>query len=150
MTVSAEGTVVTAAEKRNIIDSGKRSGHTTIALTRVNHRPLHAYVEVKPILGIFLANTEGFLELEPGSTLTVSIYLQDNTGRLFVSPLQHLEMLAYSSNNELLKVELSHHHNSLSLTGKGEGIVILSVVLPGRNLIDSIAVSVGSALSPGK
>ena len=36
------------------------------------------------------------------------------------------------------------------IISKHKGICILSVILPGRNLIDSIVVSVGSALSPGK
>ena len=36
------------------------------------------------------------------------------------------------------------------IVSKHQGICILSVVIPGRNLIDSIVVSIGSALSPGK
>ena len=36
------------------------------------------------------------------------------------------------------------------VASKEQGICVLSVILPGRNLIDSIVVSIGSALSPGR
>jgi hypothetical protein len=132
-----------------VIDSGKKSGHTTLSLTRNGHRHLHVYVEVKHIMGIFIDNSEGFISIEPHSHLIVPFYLQDSTGRLFITPLEHLETEVYSSNHDILAVALSPEGDSLQIKSGNQGLCIVSVYLPGRNLIDSIVVSVGSAIMPG-
>lgn len=44
------------------------------------------------------------MSIEPQSTQTVPLYLQDNTGRLFVTPLENLELIAVSSNSDILEV----------------------------------------------
>lgn len=78
---------MTVGEKKNVINSGKKLGYGTVTLARTGHRPLHVHVEIKHISGIFVDNFEGFIGIEPQSTLTVPIYLQDNNGRLFISPI---------------------------------------------------------------
>lgn len=149
-TVSSDSTLVAVAEKRNIIDSGKKLGHTTVTVTRSGYRPLFTHVEIKHIHGVFIGNQEGFISIEPYSTLTVPLYLQDNHGRLFISPLQHIDVAVYSSNTEVLEVFLSPHKHEIEIKSKNQGVCIISFILPGRNLIDSIVVSIGSALSPGR
>lgn len=99
---------------------------------------------------MFIANSEGFISIEPDSKKSIPIYLQDHSGRLFVSPLENLDVVAVSSNSELLKVDLSPDKNSLELTSKGPGLCVISLLLPSRNIIDSIVVSIGSALNPGR
>ena len=36
------------------------------------------------------------------------------------------------------------------MTSKGTGVCVISLIMPNRNIIDSIVVSIGSALSPGR
>mgnify|MGYP000265326692 CR=1 FL=1 len=112
-TASSDSTLVTVSEKRNIIDSGKKLGHTTVTVTRSGYRPLFTHVEIRTIHGVFIGNQDGFISIEPYSTLTVPLYLQDNHGRLFISPLQHIDVAVYSSNTEVLEVFLSPQKHQL-------------------------------------
>ena len=42
--VQTEGSLITVAEKRNIIESNKKIGHTTVSVTRSGYRPLFTHV----------------------------------------------------------------------------------------------------------
>jgi hypothetical protein len=64
-------------------------------------------VEVLHIAGILVRNDEGSLELQPGSTLKVPLYLYDNSGRLFSTPMENLPIIALSSNPDVLKASIS-------------------------------------------
>jgi len=101
-------------------------------------------------MGFYIANTEGFITIEPHSTITVPIYLQDNTGRLFISPLENLDIIAYSLRTGVIDIELTPHKDALIIRSKEQGIGMVTISLPESKLIDSLIVTVGSALSPGK
>ena len=64
-------------------------------------------VEVIHIAGILVRNDEGSLELQPGSTLKIPLYLYDNSGRLFSTPMENLPIIARSSNPDVLKASIS-------------------------------------------
>lgn len=78
----------------------------------------------------------------------IPIYLYDKNGKLFVTPLKNLEINVYSSNPDILKVTKSNDQSKIKLEGVNIGSSILTVSLPGRNVFDSIAVSVGNLLLP--
>jgi len=55
-----------------------------------------------------------------------------------------------SSNNDLVEVSLTNEGNSILLRSYKQGVCIIYVKIPSRNIFDSIAVSVGSAISPAR
>lgn len=71
-------------------------------MKRSEFRPLHVEVEVKDVEGLFISNGDGYIGIDSYSFSTIPIYLQDNTGRLFVAPLQNLNLTVTSSNSDIL------------------------------------------------
>lgn len=72
-------------------------------------------VEVLHIAGILVRNDEGSLELQPGYTLKVPLYLYDNSGRLFSTAMENLPIIALSSNPDVLKASISSDQKEVLL-----------------------------------
>jgi hypothetical protein len=106
-------------------------------------------VEVLHIAGILVKNNEGSLELQPGATLKVPLYLYDNSGRLFATPMENLPIIVLSSNPDVLRASISADQREVVLEGLAIGASVLTISIADRHVFDSISVSVGAQILPG-
>lgn len=115
---------------------------------RDGYRAELVHVEVAYVAGILIENDDGFIGVQPGSASSVNLYLYDNHGRLFVTPLHNLPIYISSSNPDVLKASISTDQKKVILEGAKVGNSVISIGLSDRNVYDSIVVSVGSQILP--
>ena len=101
------------------------------------------------IAGILVRNNVGLLEVQPGSTLKAPLYLYDNSGRLFSTPMEYLPIIVVSSNPDVLKVSISADQKEVVLEGLTIGASVMTISIAERHVFDSISVSVGAQILPG-
>ena len=62
--------------------------------------------------------------------------------------MHNLEIYATSSNPDVLRVALHQNQRKITLSGLNAGTSVLTISLAGRNVYDTIAVSVGNLIIP--